>query len=416
MPSGIRLRLEGDANDYVGKGLSGGEIIIRPDRTSVFEAERNVIAGNVIGYGATGGAMFLRGLVGERFLVRNSGATAVAEGVGDHALEYMTGGTAVILGGTGRNLGAGMSGGVAYVYGLREERMNPEAIDKGELDLLPLDAADQAILRTLVERHPRGDGLDARRAAPRELGRDGRAVREGAPARLRERPRGTPGPRSTRDSTRTATRPGAGSWRSPLADPKGFLKTRERETAPRRPIPIRLMDWREVYEQGDAATLKRQAGRCMDCGIPFCHHGCPLGNLIPEWNDLTWRGEGRQAIERLHATNNFPEFTGKLCPAPCEERVRARHQPAGRDDQAGRGEHHRAGLGERLGGAALAGAPHRQDRRDRRLRSRGARRGPAAHACRAHRGGLSSATTGSAACCATASPTSRWRSATSTSA
>src|SRR6187402_946223 len=89
------------------------------------------------------------------------------------------------------------------------------------------------------------------------------------------------------------------------------------------------MDWREVYEQGDAATTRRQAGRCMDCGVPFCHHGCPLGNLIPEWNDLTWRGEGRQAIDRLHATNNFPEFTGRLCPAPCESScVLAINQPA----------------------------------------------------------------------------------------
>ena len=103
-----------------------------------------------------------------------------------------------------------------------------------------------------------------------------------------------------------------------MADPRGFLNTRERELPERRPVPIRLMDWKEVYEQGDAATLRRQAGRCMDCGIPFCHHGCPLGNLIPEWNDLMRRGEGRQAIERLHATNNFPEFTGRLCPAPCE--------------------------------------------------------------------------------------------------
>jgi glutamate synthase (NADPH) small chain len=103
-----------------------------------------------------------------------------------------------------------------------------------------------------------------------------------------------------------------------VADPKGFLKTPERETPARRPVALRLMDWKEVYEQGDAATLKRQAGRCMDCGIPFCHQGCPLGNLIPEWNDLTWRDEGRAAIERLHSTNNFPEFTGRLCPAPCE--------------------------------------------------------------------------------------------------
>ncbi|MFB2582030.1 glutamate synthase subunit beta [Herbiconiux sp. P15] len=103
-----------------------------------------------------------------------------------------------------------------------------------------------------------------------------------------------------------------------MADPKGFLKIQDRELPARRPVSVRLMDWKEVYEQGDAATTRRQAGRCMDCGIPFCHHGCPLGNLIPEWNDLTWRDEGRQAIERLHATNNFPEFTGRLCPAPCE--------------------------------------------------------------------------------------------------
>jgi len=103
-----------------------------------------------------------------------------------------------------------------------------------------------------------------------------------------------------------------------MADPKGFLTTRERELPPRRPVPVRIQDWREVYEDTDRTVLRRQAGRCMDCGIPFCHNGCPLGNLIPEWNDLTWRDDWRAAIERLHATNNFPEFTGKLCPAPCE--------------------------------------------------------------------------------------------------
>lgn len=114
-----------------------------------------------------------------------------------------------------------------------------------------------------------------------------------------------------------------------MADPRGFITVPERELPPRRPVPLRLMDWKEVYEQGDPGVLRRQAGRCMDCGIPFCHQGCPLGNLIPEWNDLTWRGEGRQAIERLHATNNFPEFTGKLCPAPCESScVLAINQPA----------------------------------------------------------------------------------------
>ena len=114
-----------------------------------------------------------------------------------------------------------------------------------------------------------------------------------------------------------------------MADPKGFLKNTERELPARRPVPVRIMDWKEVYEPGDSAVLRRQAGRCMDCGIPFCHKGCPLGNLIPEWNDLMWRGEGRAAIERLHATNNFPEFTGRLCPAPCESScVLGINQPA----------------------------------------------------------------------------------------
>ncbi|MFJ6278989.1 glutamate synthase subunit beta [Arthrobacter subterraneus] len=103
-----------------------------------------------------------------------------------------------------------------------------------------------------------------------------------------------------------------------MADPRGFMKVRERQTQPRRPVPVRIMDWKEVYEAQEKGVLKSQAGRCMDCGIPFCHQGCPLGNLIPEWNDLTWRDKGREAIDRLHATNNFPEFTGRLCPAPCE--------------------------------------------------------------------------------------------------
>ena len=103
-----------------------------------------------------------------------------------------------------------------------------------------------------------------------------------------------------------------------MADPRGFLKTRERELPERRPVPVRIRDWKEVYEEQQLGTLQRQAGRCMDCGIPFCHSGCPLGNLIPEWNDLAWKGEWEEAIERLHATNNFPEFTGRLCPAPCE--------------------------------------------------------------------------------------------------
>ena len=102
-----------------------------------------------------------------------------------------------------------------------------------------------------------------------------------------------------------------------MADPKGFMTT-PRETPKRRPVDVRIKDWREVYEPQSMEHLQKQAGRCMDCGIPFCHNGCPLGNLIPEWNDLMYRGDTIEAIDRLHATNNFPEFTGRLCPAPCE--------------------------------------------------------------------------------------------------
>jgi len=102
-----------------------------------------------------------------------------------------------------------------------------------------------------------------------------------------------------------------------MADPKGFLTT-DRALPTRRPVDVRIKDWKEVYEEQAFPDLQMQAGRCMDCGIPFCHSGCPLGNLIPEWNDLIWRGDKNEAIDRLHATNNFPEFTGRLCPAPCE--------------------------------------------------------------------------------------------------
>ena len=148
LPAGITLRLEGDANDYVGKGLSGGRVIVRPDRAASFVAEDQIIAGNVIGYGATSGEVFLRGRVGERFAVRNSGATLVVEGVGDHGCEYMTGGRVVVLGSTGRNFAAGMSGGVAYVLDLAPQRVNLDMVA-----LEPLGPDDQDWLTAILRRH-----------------------------------------------------------------------------------------------------------------------------------------------------------------------------------------------------------------------------------------------------------------------
>jgi len=158
VPRGITLRLEGDANDYFGKGLSGGRLIAYPDRKATFVAEDNVIAGNVALYGATSGEAFLRGQVGERFCVRNSGATAVVEGVGDHGCEYMTGGRVVVLGPTGRNFAAGMSGGIAYVYDPHEQFAS--LVNYEMVDLVPLDDEDREWLRAIIERHRELTGSD----------------------------------------------------------------------------------------------------------------------------------------------------------------------------------------------------------------------------------------------------------------
>jgi glutamate synthase (NADPH/NADH) large chain len=148
LPRGVSLRLIGDTNDYVAKGLSGGRVVVRPDEDAPFAAEDNIIAGNTILYGATAGELFLRGRAGERFAVRNSGAHAVVEGVGDHGCEYMTGGVVVVLGSIGRNFAAGMSGGTAFVLGLDQARVNPELVD-----LTPLTDQEQEILHELVRKH-----------------------------------------------------------------------------------------------------------------------------------------------------------------------------------------------------------------------------------------------------------------------
>jgi glutamate synthase (NADPH/NADH) large chain len=153
LPKGVTLRLEGDANDYVGKGLSGGRVVVRPDRAADHLAEYSTIGGNTIAYGATGGELFLRGRTGERFCVRNSGATVVAEGVGDHGCEYMTGGRAVVLGPTGRNFAAGMSGGIAYVLDL-----DPGNVNTGMVGVEALDADDITWLHDVVRRHAEETG------------------------------------------------------------------------------------------------------------------------------------------------------------------------------------------------------------------------------------------------------------------
>ena len=210
VPRGITLRLLGDTNDYAGKGLSGGVIAVRPHPDAALRAEDNVIAGNVIGYGATAGEIYLRGVVGERFCVRNSGATVVAEGVGDHALEYMTGGIAVVLGDTGRNLGAGMSGGYAYVLDLQERLVNTELVD-----VEALTDEDARRLRDVVEAHVAytDSAVGAALLAdwPAALTRFSAVV----PARLQARHRGDPRGRGRRRGRRRG-RDGGGQVLAPL--------------------------------------------------------------------------------------------------------------------------------------------------------------------------------------------------------
>jgi len=153
VPNGVTLELEGDANDYVGKGLSGGRVIVYPPKTSSFLPEESILVGNVVLYGATGGEAFLSGIAGERFAVRNSGATAVVEGVGDHGCEYMTNGTVIVLGGTGRNFAAGMSGGRAYVYDDQGD-FSSRRCNRAAVDLEPLvDEEDLTLVRGLLQRH-----------------------------------------------------------------------------------------------------------------------------------------------------------------------------------------------------------------------------------------------------------------------
>eukprot|EP00198_Chlamydomonas_reinhardtii_P003746 XP_001693082.1 glutamate synthase, NADH-dependent [Chlamydomonas reinhardtii] len=354
---GITLELEGDANDYVAKGLSGGVVAVYPPRISTFRAEDNVIVGNVALYGAVRGECFIRGIAAERFCVRNSGARAVVEGVGDHACEYMTGGVTVVLGPTGKNFGAGMSGGIAYVYDPNDKFKSLCNVDVAN-DLLPVESAeDVRALKSLIQRHLKFTGSDVARRIllswdrsrvhfkkvfPHEYRRalgeaEALAKAEAAEAALlassdaKVRTEGVGlSPKDAFEELKAmaaaaAGRPTIVAATAPAADKvRGFVNY-DRKPLPYRAEAERIKDWDEVHDHSGtaahAALLHTQAARCMECGTPFCHTqstGCPLGNKIPEFNDLVHKGRWREALDRLLETNNFPEFTGRVCPAPCE--------------------------------------------------------------------------------------------------
>ncbi|KAI1006261.1 Glutamate synthase [NADH] [Podosphaera aphanis] len=348
LASGITLELEGDANDYVGKGLSGGRLIIYPPRASIFKAEENVLIGNVCLYGATSGTCYFRGVAAERFAVRNSGATAVVEGVGDHGCEYMTGGRILILGSTGRNFAAGMSGGIAYVLDIKQDflpKLNPEMVEVSSLD----DPVEIAFVRGLIEDHHHYTGselaarilLDFNRALPRfvkVLPVDYKRVLIEEANKAAEAKRAQfqipilPGSSSKlinnhskkasslQDIEETVDDANVEKKRSLILDKtRGFMKY-QRRSEKYRSTKTRTRDWAELSQRLDEDELKYQAARCMDCGVPFCQSdsGCPISNIIPKWNELVFQNQWRDALNRLLMTNNFPEFTGRVCPAPCE--------------------------------------------------------------------------------------------------
>ncbi|KAJ2770684.1 glutamate synthase [NADH], partial [Coemansia nantahalensis] len=352
---GIAIDLEGDANDYVGKGLSGGQLVVYPPRGSSFESGKNVIVGNVCLFGATSGEAFFSGIAAERFAVRNSGALAVVEGLGDHGCEYMTGGRVVVLGGVGRNFAAGMSGGIAYVLAENfREQCNTESVELG-----PVHGDEAVWLRETIQRHADLTGSQRARDVLASFGEllpkfvkvlptDYKRVLEeeaaalaaaAAAASLAESSDSDTASRksasSGEDSEKTLSVDAGGlvdiedalvdesllsDRHAKLDKLRGFTKYKRRADRYRN-AKKRVGDWNEIATRQTKGQLQVQAARCIDCGVPFCQSdvdGCPIGNVIPKWNELVFKNQWRDAFDRLMATNNFPEFTGRVCPAPCE--------------------------------------------------------------------------------------------------
>ncbi|KAI9323593.1 hypothetical protein BX666DRAFT_2022321 [Dichotomocladium elegans] len=337
---GVFFELEGDSNDYVGKGLSGGKIAIYPPKCSTFKSEDNIIVGNVCLYGATSGQAYIRGIAAERFCVRNSGAKAVIEGVGDHGCEYMTGGRVVILGSTGRNFAAGMSGGIAYVLDL-----DGKFKQKVNMEMVALETVndDERIeeLRDMIEDHRHYTGseiadrilLNFNQYLPkfvmvmpieyRALLEKQRASKTAeAPPVVEEIPSepvkaAEPVVEDVEDSLLDEA--SILERRAKLDKIRGFMKYKRRGEGYRN-AKKRTSDWDEINYRLTRPQLHEQAARCMDCGVPFCQsdNGCPIGNIIPKWNELVFKDNWKEALDRLLMTNNFPEFTGRVCPAPCE--------------------------------------------------------------------------------------------------
>ena len=334
-----------------------------------------MIVGNVVLYGATSGSAFINGRAGERFAVRNSGAIAVVEGVGDHGCEYMTGGLVVILGITGRNFAAGMSGGIAYVFD--EDARFEARCNQDMVELVSMTSADMEKVRELLEEHLRAHREP--QGEPSSLGTwSGVASKfvKLVPSEYRmaleaqQHPATNavaalvlpPSPPYVSTGRYVSTIRG-GVVMSKL---RGFLEI-AREENRKRPVTERLGDFDEFELPVPESELRPQAARCMDCGIPFCHWGCPLANLIPDFNDHVYRGFLELAVASLHSTNNFPEITGRVCPAPCEASCTLNLERPSGHHQEHRALHRGPGFGRRLDPTGAGAGEHGQTHRGGRI-------------------------------------------------
>ncbi|MFC1490762.1 glutamate synthase large subunit, partial [Candidatus Latescibacterota bacterium] len=308
LASGVTMTLEGSTNDYLGKGMSGGKIILFPPKDSKFKPHHNVIAGNTVLYGATGGEIYINGTAGERFGVRNSGAVSVVEGLGDHGCEYMTGGIVVVLGETGNNFAAGMSGGIAYVYDKSEifdTRCNLDMVDIESV----IDKDDELFLHNLIKKHYKYTKSPLAQRILNNWHSSLPLFAKVMPIEYKLSLERIQYKEDPEKETLSATE-------------EVFLPSymeHKRKNPPKRPIKERIGDYKEIEKLLPEKEVELQASRCRDCGIPYCHSfGCPVSNKIPDWNLLVIGKAWEQALESLHSTNNFPEITGRICPAPCE--------------------------------------------------------------------------------------------------
>lgn len=366
LTSGVTFYLEGDANDYVGKGLSGGRLIIRPPRGASYKSYENVIVGNTCFYGATSGYAFISGAAGERFAVRNSGANIVVEKIkGNNAFEYMTGGRVVVLSHMeSTNAFAGASGGIAYVlvsdFKEFSSRVNHETVGLSGLT----DPVEIAFVKGLIEEHSHYTGseladrilknfnhylssfvkvlpTDYKKVLEEEKKKVEELKKLESETFLKSFQRLDPDADVTNGDIKKTH---ATSIKSTLREPKildledsitdkafeekkvekldklrGFITYKQRHET-YRSTKSRTRDWKELSKAISKKDAKFQTARCMDCGVPFCQSdtGCPISNVIPKFNDLVFNDQWRAALEKLSETNNFPEFTGRVCPAPCQ--------------------------------------------------------------------------------------------------